>query len=62
MHTLKGFEFNNKHIKVLVDNIGSINLTKKLIHYSRIKHDFVSEHVTRGDIVLDYIKYKLNFS
>ncbi|MCQ7222079.1 Ty1/Copia family ribonuclease HI, partial [Salmonella enterica] len=34
MHTLKDFNLNFKNVKVFIDNISSINLTKNLVHRS----------------------------
>lgn len=64
---LKDFKLNYKNIKVLIDNISLINLTKNLIYHSRTKHievkyHFIRDHVTRWDIVLDYIEIKSNLA
>ena len=67
MHTLKDFNLNLTNVKVLIDNISSINLTKNSVHHSRtkhieIRHHFIRDHVTKGDIELKYIESKSNLA
>ncbi|XP_074574593.1 secreted RxLR effector protein 161-like [Curcuma longa] len=67
MHTLKDYELNYTNVKVLCDNMSTINLTKNPVHHSRtkhieIKHHFIRDHVARGDIELNYIESKSNLA
>ena len=67
LHTLKDFNLNITNVKVLIDNISSINLTKNPVHHSKtkhieIRHHFIRDHVTKGDIELKYIESKSNLA
>lgn len=67
MHTLEDFQLSYKNIKMLYDNINSINLTKNPMHHSRmkcieVKHYFVQDYVARRDIVFDYVESKSNLT
>lgn len=50
---------------VLCDNVSTINIMKNSFDHSRIKHIevkhyFIRDHIVRGDIALNYIKFKSN--
>ena len=67
MHTLKDYQLEYKNIKIFIDNISSINLTKNPIHHSRtkhieVKHHFVRDHVAKGEIALNHVESKSNLA
>lgn len=50
MHTLKDYRLNHKNVKVLCDNVNTINLIKNLVHHSgikyiKVKQRFVQDHI-----------------
>src|SRR4051812_34236268 len=59
--TLEDFGLSYDHIPVLCDNTSAINIAKNPIQHSRtkhieIRHHFIRDHVSRGSIVLDYVR------
>ena len=67
MHTLEDYELHYSKVKVLCDNVSTINLTKNPVHHSRtkhieVKHHFIRDHVARGDIELLYVESKSNLA
>ena len=52
------------HIPIKCDNTSAINLSKNPIQHSRIKHinirhNFLRDHMQKGDVVLEFI-YTIN--
>ena len=66
-HTLEDYKLTYNNVQVLCDNVSTINLTKNPVHHSRtkhieVKHHFIRDHVTRGDIILNYVGSKSNLA
>ena len=58
--TLIDYGINLEQIPIKCDNTSAINLSKNLIQHSRtkhikIRHHFLSDHVQKGDIALEFI-------
>lgn len=67
MHTLEDYGLDYRKVQMSIDNISSINLTKKLVYHSRTKHIevkyyFVRDHIANRGIILKYIKSKSNIA
>ena len=53
----------NEATTIFCDNLSTIAMTKNLIHHSRtryidMRHHFIREHVTGGDIEMEYCSTK----
>lgn len=65
MHTLVNYELEYRNVKVLCDNISTINLTKDTMYQFKIKHievkhHFIIDHMSRGDIEFNHVESKFN--
>ncbi|XP_070056737.1 uncharacterized protein [Nicotiana tomentosiformis] len=60
MHQLLDNDLRINCVPIMCDNTSAICLSKKCVHHSRakhieIKHNFIRDHVAKGDIVLEFI-------
>ena len=60
-HQLKDYGYEIKETPIFCDDTSAINLTKNPVQHSRtkhieIRHHFIREHVSSGDVVLNFVK------
>lgn len=65
MHILVDYGLKYRNVKVMCENISITNLMKNPVHYFgnkhiKVKHHFIKNHVSKGDIKLNHVESKSN--
>jgi hypothetical protein len=55
VHTIRDFGVIFDRVSLMCDNTSVISVAKNLVFHKRMRHNFLRDHVEKGDIEMRYI-------